>query len=201
MWRAAASAGYPFGPMVQLLMLTGCRRDEVRDAPWAEVDLKARQWSIPARRTKNGRDHLIPIVGQVAAILEKMPRIGGSRLLFTTTGETPISGLAKYKARLEKSVARDLGNEPERWTLHDLRRTLATGLQRLGFPVEVCEAVLNHSGGTVSGVAAVYAKHDYRPEKEQALAAWARHVDGIVSGKPGKVVPMRTRARRTSFRK
>ena len=193
-WRAGEGEGYPFGPMVQLLMLTGCRRDEVRDAPWSEIDLVAREWSIPGRRTKNGRDHLIPIVDQVAAILGKMPRIAGSRLLFTTTGETPISGLAKYKARLEKAVARDLGNEPERWTLHDLRRSMATGLQRLGFPVEVTEAVLNHSGGQVSGVAAVYARHDYRSEKEQALAAWARHVDGIVSGQDGKedgkVVPM-----------
>ena len=78
-WRAAASEGYPFGHMVRLLMLTGCRRDEVRDAPWSEIDLQAREWSIPARRTKNGRDHLVPIVDQVAAILEKMPRIKGAR--------------------------------------------------------------------------------------------------------------------------
>jgi integrase len=196
LWKVATSESYPFGHMVQLLVLTGCRRDEVRDAPWSEIDMKAREWSIPAKRTKNGREHLVPIVDQAAAILEKMPRISGSRLLFTTTGETSISGLARYKARLEQGVAKELGAEPERWTLHDLRRTLATGLQRLGFPVEVCEAVLNHTGGVVSGVAAVYAKHDYLNEKRAALEAWARHIDSIVGGEGGNVVPMRATARR-----
>ena len=77
-----------------------------------------------------------------------------------------------------------------------MRRTLATGLQRLGFPVEVCEAVLNHSGGTVSGVAAVYAKHDYAKEKRAALEAWARHVSAITSGQVGEVVPIRKAAAR-----
>jgi integrase len=190
-WRAAAAEGYPYGDMVRLLVLTGCRRDEARDAPWSEIDLGAREWSIPGRRTKNGRDHLVPIVDQLASILEELPRIQGAGLLFTTTGETSISGLAKYKRRLETAVAKELGAEPTRWTLHDLRRTLTTGLQKLGFPVEVTEAVLNHSGGVVSGVAAIYGKHDYRFEKEQALAAWARHVDAIVSGKAAKVVAMR----------
>jgi integrase len=190
-WKAAASESYPFGRMVQLLMLTGCRRDEVRDATWPEIDLAAGEWSIPGRRTKNGRDHLVPIVDQVAAIFEKLPRIGGSRLLFTTTGESPISGLAGYKRRIERAVARELGAEPERWTLHDLRRSMATGLQRLGFAQEVTEACLNHRGGIVSGIAAVYSKHDFAKEKRAALEAWARHIDGLVGGRGGKVVPMR----------
>ena len=114
LWRAAESEGYPFGPMVRLLMLTGCRRDEVRDAPWSEIDLQAGEWSIPGRRTKNGPRPVSRSVAQVAAILEKMPRIGGSRLLFTTTGETPISGLAKYKARLEKIVVNSSREPPMR---------------------------------------------------------------------------------------
>lgn len=195
-WRAAAGEGYPYGTLVQALLLTGCRRDEVRDAPWAEIDLKAREWLIPGQRTKNRRDHVVPIAEELATILEKLPRIKGAGLLFTTTGTTPISGLAKYKRRLDKAVAAELEREPERWTLHDLRRTLATGLQKLRFPVEVCEAVLNHTAGTVSGVAAIYARHTYAVEKRAALEAWARHVDGIVSGKPTNVVHLpRTKAK------
>jgi integrase len=191
-WRAAEGEGYPFGRMTQLLILTGCRRDEVRDASWSEFNLDAREWLIPGRRTKNGRDHLVPLVDQAAALLETLPRMKGSGFLFTTTGTSPVSGTAKYKARLERAVAKELGAEPERWTLHDLRRTLATGLQRLGFPVEVCERVLNHTGGTVSGVAAVYAKHDYAAEKRAALEAWARDIYGLVKG---NVVKLRDVAR------
>lgn len=186
-WRAAEAEGYAFGRMVQLLILTGCRRDEVREAPWAEFDLTKRAWLIPGNRTKNGRDHLVPLSDSAISLLENLPRIKGKGLLFTTTGETAISGLSKIKARLEKAAAEELNKldqVPAPWTLHDLRRTLATGLQKLGFPVEVSEAVLNHRGGTVSGVAAIYARHDYAAEKREALDAWARHVAAVVNGRP-----------------
>jgi integrase len=198
LWRAAEGEANRsvFGPMVQLLVLTGCRRDEVRDATWAEFDLSKREWLIPGQRTKNGRDHLVPLSDSAVTILEALPRIAGrAKLLFTTTGETSISGLSKIKARVAKAMADELGQEPAPWTLHDLRRTLATGLQKLRFPVEVSEAVLNHRGGTVSGVAAIYARHDYAAEKREALDAWARHVAGIVEGGPmGNVIELRTRA-------
>ena len=85
----------------------------------------------------------------------------------------------------------ELGEEPERWTLHDLRRTFVTGLQRLRFPLEVAEACVNHRSGTVAGVTGVYARHAYAKEKREALEAWARHVESIVSDKTGKVVPLR----------
>ena len=197
LWRAADAAGYAFGPMVKMLILTGCRRDEVRKAPWAEFDLSARTWMIPSHRTKNGRDHLVPLTDAMAGILEAMPRIKGKAgLLFTTTGETPISGLAKYKRRLHDAMTRELGKEPQRWTLHDLRRTFVTGLQRLRFPLEVAEAAVNHTSGTLAGVTGVYARHDYAQEKREALDAWARHVEAIVSGKPGSVVPFTGRATR-----
>lgn len=182
LWRGAESLNYPFGRMVQILVLTGCRRDEVREARWAEVDLSARTWLIPSHRTKNGREHLVPVTESMAAILEAMPRIAGrAGLLFTTTGETPISGLAKYKRRLHDAMTRELGKEPLRWTLHDIRRTFVTGLQRLGFPMEVAEATVNHKSGTVAGVAGVYARHDYADEKRAALDAWGRFVAELVN--------------------
>jgi integrase len=195
-WRAADVEAFPFGPIVQLLMLTGCRASEVRAAPWSEIDLERRTWTIPGRRTKNGRDHLIPLSDAAVTILESVPKIRGAGLVFTTNGKTPFSGVTRAKRRLEKAVAYELGSIPERWTLHDLRRTFVTGLQRLRFPLEVAEAAVNHKSGTVAGVTGIYARHTYANEKREALDAWARHVEAIVSGKPGSVVPFKGKATR-----
>ncbi len=197
LWRAADADGFPFGRMVQLLILTACRRDEVREAVWAEFDLEKRQWLIPGPRTKNGRDHLLPLSDAAMAILQSLTRPKGkAQLLLSTTGETAISGLSKAKHRLHEEMAEELGAEPERWTLHDIRRSCITGLQRLGFPLEVTEAVANHKSGTLSGIAATYARHDYAKEKREALDAWARHVESIVSGRPANVVSLSERGRR-----
>jgi integrase len=192
LWRAADADGYPFGRMVQMLVLTGCRRDEVREASWAEVDLPGRKWAIPGHRTKNGHDHLLPLSDAAMAVLESLPRIKGKAgLMFSTTGVTAISGLARAKRRLHEAMTRELGEEPERWVLHDTRRSFLTGLQRLGFPLEVAEACVNHRSGTLSGVTKVYARHDYANEKKVAFDAWARHVEAIVSGKSAKVITLR----------
>jgi integrase len=194
LWRAAEAEGYPFGPMIQLLILTGTRRDEARAAPWREIDLEGRQWLIPAGRTKNGRDHLVPLSEPAAAILARLPRMKGSPFLFTTTGRTPVSGLDSMKRRLAEAMAHELGAAPEDWRLHDIRRSFVTGLQRLGFPLEVTEAAVNHKGGSLKGVAATYARHDYQAEKERALAAWGRHVEALVGGGPANVIPLRREA-------
>lgn len=185
LWRAADATAYPFGHFVQLLILTGCRRDEVREAEWAEFDMAKREWLIPGHRTKNGREHVVPITDTMAGILDSMPRISGSKLLFTTTGGTPIAGMSKGKNRLHDAMTKELGAEPERWTLHDLRRTFVTGLQRLRFSLEVAKACVNHaSGGAGGGVIGVYARHEYTDEKREALNAWARHVVSIVEDRP-----------------
>jgi integrase len=183
LWRAAEAEGYPFGRMVQMLILTGCRRDEVREAAWSEIDMDGERWTIPASRTKNGHGHVLPLSGHLAELLRELPRISGRGLLFTTTGGTPISGQSKAKERLHAAMAKELGAEPQRWTLHDCRRTFATGLQRLGFQVEVAEACLNHLSGTRAGVAGIYGRHDYANEKLQAFAAWGRHVAHVATGK------------------
>jgi len=197
LWRVADADGYPFGPMVQMLILTGCRRDEVRGARWVEFDLPARTWSIPGARTKNGRDHLMPLSDATMAILAALPHIkGNSGLLFTTNGLGIIGGLGRAKDRLDEAMAGDLGAAPEHWVFHDLRRTFVTGLQRLGIALEVAEACVNHRSGTLAGVTAVYAQYDYAAEKRAALDAWARHVEAIVSGKPGSVVPFKGKASR-----
>jgi integrase len=196
LWRAAEADQSPFGWMTQLLILTGCRRDEVRDAQWAEFDLPGRLWAIPAARIKNGREHRLPLSDSALRVLDDVPRIHGrAGLLFTTTGKTPISGLSKAKRRLHEAMSAELKAEPERWTLHDIRRTVITGLQRLGFPMEIAEAVANHKSGTLAGVAGIYGRHDYAAEKKTALDAWARFVDALLGDVPAKVVSLPRRSR------
>ncbi len=193
-WHESEKEGFPFGRLVQMLILTGCRLGEVRGALWSEINTDRREWLIPGARTKNGRDHLVPLSDSALAIFDIMPEIKGTGLIFTTTGKTPYSGITRAKQRLQKAVAKRLSDAPERWTLHDLRRTFVTGLQRLGFPLEIAEACVNHKSGTLDGVAGIYARHDYAEEKQRAFAAWARHVEAIVSGEPAKVVSLRPAA-------
>jgi integrase len=193
LWLACEGEEYPFGPLVQQLILTGQRVDEMRCLPWHEIDLTQKLWSLPGERAKNGRANMVPLSDLSADIFKKLPRVknsnGNSQFVFTTTGTTPVSGEARAKQRLADAIG-----SSEHWTLHDIRRTVASGLQRLGFPIEVVEAILNHKSGTVRGVAAVYARHDYADEKRQALDAWARHVEAIVSGKSANVVSMNKRS-------
>jgi integrase len=199
LWKVAGADGYPFGRLMQLLILTGARRDELREAPWAEFDTEGNTsvqlasgarwqgalWTLPAARVKNGREHLVPLCSEAVEILKGMPRIKGG-LLFTTTGDTPISGLSKAKSRIDAAMLAELRkNDPDcvlqNWTPHDLRRTFYSGLQRLGFSIEVAEACVNHKGGTLNGIAKVYGRHQYLAEKTAAFAEWARHVDGLVN--------------------
>jgi integrase len=207
-WKTADKEGYPFGRLVQLLILLGQRRDEVRALPRAELEptatialddgqWKGHLWTIPKDRTKNGREHLVPLSQMAVQLLESLPTIKGKGLLFTTTGDTPISGLSKAKARFDEAMLVELRKtdqtaELEPWTLHDLRRTFYSGLQALGFSIETAEACVNHTSGTLRGVARVYARHKYLREKQIAFEAWARHVEALVNGRTvNNVVPLR----------
>lgn len=192
-WLAAEKSGPPFGQLVRLLLLTAQRRDEVGQMTWGEIDVRAALWTIPAGRAKNGKANDVPLSGPAVEILKGLPRIAGETdLVFTTSGETPFSGFSKCKARLDVAMlararkhAEDRGEDPDRvtiapWRLHDLRRTAATGMARLGVAIHVIEAVLNHTSGQISGVAAVYNRHRYLDEKRAALEAWAGHVEKVV---------------------
>lgn len=206
-WMAAERIGWPFGAMVKLLLLTGQRRDEVSRAVRAEFDLVAENphWTIPKERAKNGKAHVLPLPRQVVEILEGLPVVEGkAKLIFTTTGKTPISGFSRAKQNLDDemlALARDeavqRGEDPETvevkpWRFHDLRRTAASGMASLGFPVHVVEAVLNHKSGQIKGVAAVYNRYDYADEKRQAVTAWATAVQDLVGiESKGNVVTLR----------
>jgi integrase len=171
-----------------LLILTGQRRGEVAEMRWSEVDLERRAWILPAARAKNGLAHEIPLSTQAIAIIEGLPRQQNQDLVFTVTGNTAVSGFSNAKDKLDaKSGVKD-------WTVHDLRRTVATGLQRLGARLEVTEAVLNHVSGSRRGVAGIYQRYDWAKEKRAALEAWGRHVAGLVEPTPANVIELSARA-------
>jgi integrase len=177
-WKAAESIGWPFGPIVKLLVLTGARRDEVAQMEWRELDLERALWTLPASRSKNRREHTIPLSDMALEILRALPRIERSGFVFTTNGRSPVSGFSKAKPALDRAMASPIPG----WVLHDLRRTVATNLQRLGVRLEVTEAVLNHVSGSRAGVVGVYQRHTWADEKRAALTAWAKRVEEIVSG-------------------
>jgi integrase len=178
-WIAAEKMGPPFGPMVQVLILTGQRRSEVAEMERGELDLRGRLWSLPPARAKNNRAHTVPLAQQVIAIIERVPRIG-SRFVFTTNGEVAASDFGKRKRKLDALLPKDMAP----WCLHDLRRTVASGMAKLGVSLPVVEKVLNHISGSFSGIVAVYQQHDFAEEKRAALEAWATHVESLISAKP-----------------
>ena len=197
-WQRALSLGFPFGPLIRLLIVTGQRREEVSALRWEELDRERKLWALPGTRSKNGRAHLVPLSALAVSILdecaagESWPRTG---LVFTTTGHTAVSGHSRAKRRLDlliRSECFETGQRPPAaWRLHDLRRTLATGFQRLGVRFEVTEAVLNHQSGARSGVAGIYQRHDWATEKRFALELWAQHIEKVSSSDEAtNVVPM-----------
>jgi integrase len=214
-WLACDEVGWPFGPLAKLLLLTAQRRDEVATMAWSEVDLEKRVWIIPREKAKNDRAHEVQLSAAALAVLKSLPRIGED-LAFTTTGETPVSGFSRSKRRLDDAMIRarrrslklpeddkeylralktpaekPLPTEIPSWTLHDLRRTAATGMARLNFPPHVVDKVLNHASGTIKGVAAVYNRFAYLEERRAALEAWGRYVEGLVVPAPANVVSLR----------
>lgn len=192
LWRVADSQPSPWGVAVKLLMLTGQRRAEVIEAKRSEFDLKAKMWTIPAERAKNDTTHLVPLSAAAVAVLKGVDEVDGSDWLFPALGNTdnPASGISKAVERIRVAVAKDMDRDVPNWSLHDIRRTVATALQRLGIRFEVTEAVLNHISGSKGGVAGVYQRHDWKAEKRTALDAWAKELDRIVQGKKADNVVM-----------
>ena len=191
LWKACDQAGWPWGPYVRLLILTMQRRQEVAEMDWSEIDLAAKTWTLPAERAKNGEAHIVPLTDLAIDQLKAMqPKASG--LVFTTTGKTAVSGFSKAKRTLDTEMIAIM-EERQRtgtggvtvvsiaeWRLHDIRRTGATNLQALGIPIEVTEAVLNHISGTRAGVAGIYNRYKYEPEKRAALDAWDQRLQELV---------------------
>ena len=192
-WAVAGQTPYPFGPLVRLLLLTGARLREVAEASWSEVAPSGDLLTIPTTRAKTKVAHTIPLSATAAAILRDLPRFEGGDYLFSTrvggrgqrdSGHRPISGFSKFKQKLDARA----GIAP--YTLHDLRRTVRTGLSTLRVPPHVAEMVIGHQQ---QGIAKIYDLNRFDDEKREALQAWERRLLAIVAPPPteGNVVPMR----------
>jgi integrase len=189
-WQAASEIGWPFGAIVRLLILTGQRRQEVGQMTWGELELDRKLWTLPRRRVKNDTGHEVPLSAAAIAIIETLPRMQGCNLLFSTTGATAVSGFSKAKDKLDEKTG------VAEWRLHDLRRTVASGMARLGIALPVIEKVLNHSSGTFAGIVGVYQRHSFSEEKRAALETWGRFVTALSEGEPaGNIVELRAMER------
>jgi integrase len=192
-WRAAGEAPSPYGTIVRLLILTGQRRGEVAGMSWREVSDDLTTWTMPGERTKNGSPHTVPLSAPARDLLRALlpghashaiaeGRANDTLVLPGAVG-TPFAGWSKAKTALDKAIvtvrAMTAGKSAAPftpWSLHDLRRTVATGLQRLGVRLEVTESLLNHVSNTRGGIAGVYQRYDWAAEKRTALDGWAAHV-------------------------
>ena len=180
-WRATEDMG-DHNTIVRLLMLTGQRREEVASLGWSELDLENLVWTLPRSRSKNGRAHEVPLSPQVIEILCARPRRDG-RDLILGGGAAGFSGWSHAKVRLDRRIEELAGRAIPPWVLHDLRRTVVTGLAGLGVQPHVIEAVVNHISGHKAGVAGVYNRATYSAEKRAALQAWADCITSLVTDK------------------
>jgi integrase len=166
-WKAAQTIEWPFGPLIQLLMLTGQRRSEIANLRWSWIDDEARLIAFPATVMKNSREHLLPMSPAVVKLVHSLPRFEGDDRLFrsrSNASKNVVSGFSKAKRHLDQlSSVTD-------WVLHDIRRTVATQMNALGVQDTVVDRVLSH---VIPGVSGVYNKHKYLDEKREALDRWA----------------------------
>lgn len=174
---AARKMGGAYGGIVEMLALTGQRREEVARMVWDEIDFINRTWTLPGLRTKNAKPHIVHLSEPCVELIERAPRLG--HFVFSLSGARPFQDFTKAKRTLDE-LSGVTG-----WRLHDLRRTCVTGMARLGVPPHVADKILNHQSGTISGVAAVYQRHDFLAERKLALERWSHHVETLV----GKMRP------------
>jgi integrase len=185
-WNAAEAEGWPFGPLIKLLILTGQRVSEVGGMRWNEINKDQRLWTLPAERVKNGVRHEVPLSDAAMVIIGTLPHIKTTKgFIFTTRRDAAVSGFSRAKDSLDAAIAAALPEaQPlNHWTFHDLRRTTASGMARLGIQIPVIEKILNHSSGTFRGIVGVYQRHSYSEEKRKALDVWATFVQSVVAGR------------------
>jgi hypothetical protein len=206
LWKASEKVSEPFGSYVRMLVATLQRRCEVSGLPWSELSQVTAMWRLDGARVKNEEDHLVPLSPLAVSVINGLAGAPGDKgkfhwkrkgLLFTTTGETPISGFGKLKAKLDRHMlpilqkmaddrADALGEPREMvflkpWRFHDIRRTGTTQMQALGIPIEVTEKVINHKSGETAGIRGVYNLHAYTDEKRAALQAWADYLERLIA--------------------
>jgi integrase len=182
LWVAADSMGYPYGPLLKLIVMTGTRKSEASEARWAEFDLEGKAWTIPRERFKSDSEHVIPLTAEMLTLLATLPRFRSDDHLFSTSfGKKPVNGFSKAAARLARLMTQQLSGEVQPFTIHDLRRTTRTKLAKLRIPEHIAEAVIGHAK---RGLARVYNQHRYADEIREALELWNARLRSIVTPTP-----------------
>lgn len=214
-WKGCDKLGWPFGPLYKFLLVTAQRRDEAASIERGELSPDGRTWTIPREKLKNDKAHEVQLSDLAREVRASVPTMTSS-FVFSTNGKRPVSGFSKSKDRLAATMealarkarglpvddkeyckALGLGEKDElpmqvpSWILHDLRRTATTGMARLNIAPHVVDKILNHTTGTIRGVAAVYNRYGYEAERRQALEAWGRYIENLIRPAPANIVPMR----------
>jgi len=206
-WAASAEVGYPFGQFFRMALATGQRREEVAQMRTIGANEGERIWTLSSDMTKAGRAHVVPLSPLALDILSEAKEARRGLLaapadaepatyVFTTRGDRPISGYSKAKGRLDGAVATARSEaglaDLEPWTIHDLRRTVGTGLGKLGISRFIIARLLNHADRTVTGI---YDRYEYLDEKRHALEAWGQYLENLIAPPGANVLPMRASIR------
>jgi integrase len=170
--RAARQIGGAYGGIVEMLALTGQRREEVAQMVGDEIDFNSRTWTLPGSRTKNGKPHIVHLSEACIKLIRRASRLGS--YVFSISGVKPFQNFTNAKRALDE-LSGVTG-----WRLHDLRRTCVSGMAGLGVPPHVADKILNHQSGTISGVAAVYQRHHFLAERKLALERWGQYIETLV---------------------
>ena len=184
-WQACTGED-DYSRCVRLLILTGCRRQEIGGMAWSEIKPDG-TWTIPEARSKNGRAHVLPIMPMISDVIDGVPHGVHRDQLFGSRGDG-FTAWSRGKKLLDAKVSLEAG-----WTIHDIRRTVATGLGDLGVLPHIVEVILNHAGGSRSGVAGTYNRSLYENEVRSALARWHDRVRTVVDGGERKVISIRSK--------
>lgn len=183
LWQVLETEGYPWGPLVKLMLLTGQRRSEVAGMKWQDIDMDEKLWEM--QDTKGGRAHIVPLAPETLGILKSMPQVDDV-FVFTTTGRSAVSGFGRMKERLDRKIDEAIGDKSKKkmsaWTLHDLRRTVRTRLGKLGVAKHVSDRDVGHATPDVSRI---YDRWGYLPEKRAALELWENSLLAIMEGSKG----------------
>ena len=173
---------------IRLLSLLGARHNEIVGMLWSELDFAAGTWTLPAARSKNGRPLTLVLPAAALAIVKAQPHRPGNPYVFS-----PQSGRLLTAHRLTDALNRRLGDQVGPWRIHDLRRSVATGMANIGVPPHIVEAALNHVSGSKRGVAGTYNRSQYTGEVTAALERWSQHLLALAKGRSGaNIIPLRT---------
>jgi integrase len=178
-WIATEQFGYPYGPLVRLLLLTGTRKNEAARARWCEFDLVNKTWTIPRERYKSDAEHVVPLADATLELLASLPRWANTNLVFSTNGRRPFTGFSSAKRALDAAMG-----DPAAFVIHDLRRTMRTRLSELKVPEHIAELAIGHAQ---RGLMRIYDRHRYADELRAAFAAWAARLQTIVCSSGRKI--------------